>query len=47
MLPLTGTTNRQHMTDDLAAERFSLTEEEVERIEMIDCLSLSANRSGG
>lgn len=29
MLPLTGTTDRQHMRDDLAAKSFVLTEEEV------------------
>jgi diketogulonate reductase-like aldo/keto reductase len=35
MLPLTGTTSQQHMKDDLAADRFSLTAEEIEQIEMI------------
>lgn len=35
MLPLTGTTREQHMKEDLAAEQFSLTDEEVERIETI------------
>ena len=35
MLPLTGTTSEQHMKEDLAAEQFSLTEEEVQHIEMI------------
>lgn len=35
MLPLTGTTSEQHMKEDLAAEQFSLTEEEVQRIETI------------
>ncbi len=35
MLPLTGTTSQQHMKEDLAAERFSLTAEEIQRIEMI------------
>jgi diketogulonate reductase-like aldo/keto reductase len=35
MLPLTGTTSEQHMKEDLAAERFSLSAEEIERIEMI------------
>ena len=35
MLPLTGTTNPQHMKDDLQAEQFSLTTEEIQRIETI------------
>jgi diketogulonate reductase-like aldo/keto reductase len=35
MLPLTGTTSQQHMKDDLSAEQFSLTAEEIQRIEMI------------
>jgi diketogulonate reductase-like aldo/keto reductase len=35
MLPLTGTTSRQHMMEDLGAERLELTEEEVRRIETI------------
>jgi diketogulonate reductase-like aldo/keto reductase len=35
MVPLTGTTNPQHMADDLRAEEFSLTPDEVERIEAI------------
>jgi diketogulonate reductase-like aldo/keto reductase len=35
MLPLTGTTNEQHMKEDLAVEQFALTEGEVERIETI------------
>jgi diketogulonate reductase-like aldo/keto reductase len=35
MLPLTGTTSEQHMKEDLAVERFSLSAEEVERIETI------------
>lgn len=35
MLPLTGTTSEQHMKEDLAAERFSLTAEEIQRIETI------------
>ncbi len=35
MLPLTGTTNQQHMKDDLAIEQFELSPEEVKRIEMI------------
>jgi diketogulonate reductase-like aldo/keto reductase len=35
MLPLTGTTSEQHMKEDLAVERFSLSAEEIERIEMI------------
>ena len=35
MLPLTGTTNRQHMLEDLAAERITLSADEVQRIEMI------------
>jgi diketogulonate reductase-like aldo/keto reductase len=35
MLPLTGTTSQQHMKDDLSAEQFSLTAEEIQRIEFI------------
>ena len=35
MLPLTGTTNQRHMMEDLAAERITLSADEVERIETI------------
>jgi len=35
MLPLTGTTNPQHMKDDLAAEQFSLSPDDLQRIETI------------
>ncbi|WP_447969639.1 aldo/keto reductase family protein [Nitrospira sp. M1] len=35
MLPLTGTTNQQHMKEDLDVEKFSLSPEEVQSIEMI------------
>jgi diketogulonate reductase-like aldo/keto reductase len=35
MLPLTGTTNPQHMKEDLQAERFVLLSEEMRRIERI------------
>lgn len=35
MVPLTGTTNVQHMADDLRADRFTLTPDELERIETI------------
>ena len=35
MLPLTGTTNQQHMKEDLQAGQFTLTDEEVQRIETI------------
>ena len=35
MLPLTGTTSQQHMKEDLAAEQFSLTADEIQRLEMI------------
>ena len=35
MLPLTGTTSAQHMKEDLAVEKFSLTADEVELIETI------------
>jgi diketogulonate reductase-like aldo/keto reductase len=35
MLPLTGTTSERHMKEDLAAEKLTLTDEEVERIETI------------
>ncbi|HET7909116.1 MAG TPA: aldo/keto reductase [Nitrospira sp.] len=35
MVPLTGTTQAQHMADDLGADRFTLTPDEVTRIETI------------
>jgi diketogulonate reductase-like aldo/keto reductase len=35
MLPLTGTTSQQHMKEDLQAEQFALSTEEIQRIEMI------------
>lgn len=35
MLPLTGTTNPQHMADDLRADRFTLTPDELQAIETI------------
>ena len=35
MMPLTGTTNQQHMKEDLQAGQFTLTDEEVQRIETI------------
>lgn len=35
MLPLTGTTNRQHMKEDLQCERFTLSPEDLHRIETI------------
>ena len=35
MLPLTGTTSRQHMKEDLQAEQFALSTEEIQRIETI------------
>lgn len=35
MLPLTGTTNSQHMLEDLAAERITLSSDEIQRIETI------------
>ncbi|MDP9129624.1 MAG: aldo/keto reductase, partial [Candidatus Binatota bacterium] len=35
MLPLTGTTNPQHMSEDLAAARITLSADEVRRIETI------------
>lgn len=35
MLPLTGTTNPQHMREDLQAEQLSLSEEEIRRMETI------------
>ena len=35
MLPLTGTTNPQHMKEDLQAEQLSLSPEEIQRIETI------------
>jgi diketogulonate reductase-like aldo/keto reductase len=35
MLPLTGTTSQQHMKEDLQAEQFALSTEEIQRIETI------------
>ena len=35
MLPLTGTTSAQHMKEDLAAEQFSLSAEDIQLIETI------------
>ncbi|MGH8646913.1 MAG: aldo/keto reductase family protein [Gammaproteobacteria bacterium] len=35
MLPLTGTTSQQHMKEDLQAEQFALSPEEIQRIETI------------
>jgi diketogulonate reductase-like aldo/keto reductase len=35
MLPLTGTTSQQHMTEDLQAEQLALSTEEIQRIETI------------
>lgn len=35
MLPLTGTTNPQHMKDDLQAEQFTLSADDIRRIETI------------
>ena len=35
MLPLTGTTSRQHMQEDLDSERLQISDEEVAHIEMI------------
>jgi len=35
MLPLTGTTSEQHMKEDLAADRFSLSEDVLQLIETI------------
>jgi diketogulonate reductase-like aldo/keto reductase len=35
MLPLTGTTSEQHMKEDLQAEKFTLSTEEIQRIETI------------
>lgn len=35
MLPLTGTTNQQHMKEDLQVEQFTLTAEELQQIETI------------
>ena len=35
MLPLTGTTSQQHMKEDLQAEHFSLSTEELQRIETV------------
>ena len=35
MLPLTGTTSQQHMKEDLQAEHFALSTEEIQRIETI------------
>jgi len=35
MLPLTGTTSQKHMEEDLQVEQFTLSAEEIDRIEMI------------
>jgi aryl-alcohol dehydrogenase-like predicted oxidoreductase len=35
MLPLTGTTNPQHMKEDLQAEQLFLSPEDIQRIETI------------
>lgn len=35
MLPLTGTTNPQHMTEDLRCDQFTLTPDELQQIETI------------
>jgi diketogulonate reductase-like aldo/keto reductase len=35
MLPLTGTTDPQHMKEDLACDRFTLTSEELQQVETI------------
>jgi diketogulonate reductase-like aldo/keto reductase len=35
MLPLTGTTNPQHMKEDLQSDQFTLTAEDIQRIETI------------
>lgn len=35
MLPLTGTTNSEHMKEDLASDQFTLTADELQRIETI------------
>jgi diketogulonate reductase-like aldo/keto reductase len=35
MLPLTGTTNPQHMKEDLQSDRFTLLSEEIQQIETI------------
>lgn len=35
MLPLTGTTNSQHMKEDLQSDRFTLLSEEIQQIETI------------
>jgi diketogulonate reductase-like aldo/keto reductase len=35
MLPLTGTSSQEHMIEDLAAERITLSADEVELIETI------------
>ena len=35
MLPLTGTTNPQHMKEDLESDRFTIAPEDLQRIETI------------
>ena len=35
MLPLTGTSNPQHMTEDLACDQFTLSPDELHAIETI------------
>jgi diketogulonate reductase-like aldo/keto reductase len=36
MLPLTGTTNPQHMAEDLESARFTIASEDLQRLETID-----------
>ena len=35
MLPLTGTTNQQHMTEDLRSDQFTISAEDLQRLETI------------
>ena len=35
MLPLTGTTNQQHMTEDLRSDQFTISTEDLQRLETI------------
>ena len=35
MLPLTGTTNQQHMAEDLRSDQFTISAEDLQRLETI------------
>ena len=35
MLPLTGTTDRQHMQEDLRSDQFTIAPDDLQRLEVI------------